>query len=70
MNVPRVGRYMGLERQKVGRVRFMKGSVTQKAVRWRCDFCGRDVSNNSIQCISCQKWVHRKYSGIKVACTK
>ena len=38
--------------------------VTQKAVRWPCGVCGRGVGNNSIQ------WVHRKCSGIKVACTK
>ena len=36
--------------------------VMQKAVRWPCGVCG---SNNSIQCTSCQKWVHRKCSGIK-----
>jgi len=36
--------------------------VTQKAVRWQCGVCG---SGNSIQCTSCQKWVHRKCSGIK-----
>jgi len=39
--------------------------VMQKAVRWPCGVCGRGVDNNSIQCTSCQKWVHRKYSGIK-----
>jgi len=39
--------------------------VTQKAVRWPCGVCGRGVGNNSIQCTSCQKWVHRKCSGIK-----
>jgi len=39
--------------------------VTQKAVRWPCGVCRRDVGNNSIQCTSCQKWVHRKGSGIK-----
>ena len=26
--------------------------------------CGRGVGNNSIQCTSCQKWVHRKCSGV------
>jgi len=36
--------------------------VMQKAVRWPC---GRDVGNNSIQYTSCQKWLHRKCSGIK-----
>jgi len=39
--------------------------VMQKAVRWPCGVCGRGVGNNSIQCTSCQKWVHRKCSGIK-----
>jgi len=39
--------------------------VTQNAVRWSCDVCGRDVGNHSIQCTSCQKWVCRKCSGIK-----
>ena len=35
--------------------------VTPKAVRWPCGVCG----NNSMQCTSCQKWVHWKCSGIK-----
>jgi len=39
--------------------------VTQKAVRWPCGVCGRGIGNNPIQCTSCQKWIHRKYSGIK-----
>jgi len=39
--------------------------VTQKAVRWPCGVCGRGIGNSSIQCTSCQKWVHRKCSGIK-----
>ena len=39
--------------------------VTLKAVRWPCGVCGRGVGNNSIQCTNCQKWVHRKCSGIK-----
>ena len=36
-----------------------------KAVRWPCGVCDRGVGSNSIQCISCQKWVHKKCSGIK-----
>jgi len=39
--------------------------VTQKAVKWPCGVCHRVVGNNSMQCASCQKWVHRKCSGIK-----
>jgi len=36
--------------------------VIQKAVRWPCGVCGRGIGNNSIQCTSCQMWVHRKCS--------
>jgi len=39
--------------------------VTQKVVKWPCGACGRGNGNNSIQCTSCQKWVHRICSGIK-----
>ena len=39
--------------------------VTQKIVRWPCGVCGRGIGNNSIQCTSCQTWVHRKCSGVK-----
>ena len=39
--------------------------VTHKeGLRWPCGVCGTAVGNNSIQCTSCQKWVHRK-CGIK-----
>ena len=43
----------------------LRQKVTQKAVRYPCGVCGRGVGNNSIQCTSCKKWVHRKCSGIK-----
>jgi len=33
----------------------------QKAARWPCGVCGR----GSIQCTSCDKWLHKKCSGIK-----
>jgi len=44
--------------------------LTQKAVRWPCGVCGRVVCSNSVQCTSCQKWVHRKCSGIKSSMSK
>jgi len=43
----------------------VRQKVMHKAVRWPCDVCGKDVGNNSVQCTSCQKWAHRKCSGIK-----
>ena len=39
--------------------------VRQKAVRWPCGVCSKGVGSNSLQCTSCQKWVHKKCSGIK-----
>jgi len=42
----------------------------QKAARWLCGVRSRGVGNNSIQCTSCQKWVHRKCSGIKGSMSK
>jgi len=32
----------------------------QNAARWPYGVCGRGVGSNSIQCTSCQKWVHKK----------
>jgi len=38
--------------------------VTQKAVRWPYGVCGGGIDNNSKQCNSCQKWVHKKCSSM------
>ena len=39
--------------------------VRQRAVRWPCGVCSKGVGSNSLHCNSCQKWVHKKRSGIK-----
>ena len=39
--------------------------VWQNAVRWPCGVCSKGVGSNSLQCNSCQKWVHKKRNGIK-----
>ena len=44
--------------------------VRQKAVRWPCEVCSKDVGSNSLQSTSCQKWVHKNCSGIKVSMLK
>ena len=44
--------------------------VRQKAVRWPCGVCSKGVGSNSLQCTSCQKWVHKKCSGIKCSMSK
>jgi len=40
--------------------------------RQPCGVCGRGVDKNSIQCTGnkCQKWVHKKCSGIKASMIK
>ena len=52
-------------RVNMNKTKVMISGEQQKAVRWPCGFCGRGVGNNSMQYTSCQKWVHRKCSGIK-----
>ena len=42
----------------------------QKTVRWPRGVCEKGVGSNSIQCISCKKWVHKKCSGIKGSMVK
>jgi len=44
--------------------------VRQKALRWPCGVCNKGVGSNSLQCASCQKWVHKKCSGIKGSMSK
>ena len=44
--------------------------VRQKAVRWPCGVCSKGVGSNSLQCTSCQKWVHKKCSGIQGSMSK
>ena len=44
--------------------------VRQKDVRWPCVVCSKGVGSNSVQCSSCQKWVHEKCSGIKRSMSK
>ena len=46
--------------------------VMQKAARWPCSVYGKGVGINSIQCISCQKWVQKnqRCSGIKDSMSK
>ena len=34
------------------------------------EFCSKGVGSNSIQCTSCQKWLHKKCSGIKGGMSK
>jgi len=60
-------------RVNVNKTRVMisgeRQKLMQKAVRWPCGVCDRGVGNNSVQCSSCQKHVHKK-CGINVSMSK
>jgi len=44
--------------------------LMQKAARLPCGVSGRGVDSISIQCFSCQKWIHKKCSAIKGTMSK
>ena len=67
-NVENRGMKVNMNKTKV--ISGERQKSVQKAARWPCGVCGRGVGSNSIQCTSCHKWVHKKCSGIKAACTK
>ena len=50
-------------RVNMNKTKVMTSGERQKQVQK--GVCGRGVGSNSVQCISCQKWVHKKCSGIK-----
>ena len=63
-NVENIGMRVNMNKTKI-MSSGERQKVMQKAVRWPSGVCGRGNGNKSIQCTSCQKWVHRKCSGIK-----
>jgi len=63
-NVENKGMRVNMNKTKI-MISGEQQKVTQKAVKWPCNVCGRGLGNNSIQSTSCHKWVHRKCSGIK-----
>src|SRR5580698_4327326 len=45
-----------------------KNSVIQnsgKGPKCPCGMCGKGVRDNSIQCVDCSKWIHKRCSGYK-----
>ena len=58
VNVENRGMRVNLNKTKV-MISGERQKPVQKAARWSCGVCGRDVGSNSIQCTSCHKWVHK-----------
>ena len=63
-NVESKGMRVNMNKTKV-MISGERQKVSQKAVRWPCGVCCKEVGSNSLQCTSRQKWVHKKCSGIK-----
>jgi hypothetical protein len=56
-------------RVNMGKTKVMKCEVRVEQLvnsgKWPCGVCKKGVGNNSIQCTSCKKWIHKKCSGIR-----
>ena len=59
VNVESKGMRVNMTKTKV-MISGERQMVRQKDVRWPCGVCSKGVGSNSIQCSSCQKWVHKK----------
>ena len=68
-SVESIGTRVNMNKTKV-MISGERQKVRQKAVRWPCGACSKGVGSNSLQCTSCQKWVHKKCSGIKGSMSK
>ena len=53
-NVESKGMRVSMNKTKV-MISGERQKVRQKAVRWPCGVCSRDVGSNSLQCTSCQQ---------------
>jgi len=68
-NVENRGMRVNMNKTKV-MISGERQKVRQKAVRWPCGVCSKGVGSNSLLCTSCQKWVHKKCSGINGSMSK
>jgi hypothetical protein len=59
---------MGKTKVMSGCVRL--GGVKEPTGKWPCSICKKGVGRNSLQCIKCEKWVHKRCSGVKGSLVK
>jgi hypothetical protein len=56
-------------KMNVGKTKIMIGGEgtgdVEESGKWPCGVCKKGVGRNSIQCMKCAKWVHKKCSGVK-----
>jgi len=68
-NVESIGMRVSMNKTNV-MISGERQKVKQKAARWPCGVCSEGVGSNLLQCTSCQKWVHKKCSGVKGSMSK
>ena len=68
-NVESKGMRVNMNKTKV-MISGERQMVWQKTARWPCEVCNKGVVSSSLQCTRCQKWVHKKCSGIKGSMSK
>ena len=56
-------------RVNIGKMKVMKCCVNSMPLsdsgKWPCGVCRKGVRSNSVFCVQCKKWVHKKCSGVK-----
>jgi len=57
------GLMANMGKTKVMRCRGSESQVV-KSGKYPCGVCSKGVGSNSIQCTSCNAWIHKKCSGI------
>ena len=60
----RRGLKVNMEKTKI-MVTGKKATERVESGRWPCGCCGRGVGANSIKCTECEKWCHRRCSGLR-----
>ena len=55
-------------RVNIGKTKVMRCQVrigqAEESGKYPCGVCRQGVGDNSIKCITCQKWIHKRCSGI------
>ena len=56
-------------RVNIGKIKVMcqmRIGQAEDSGKYPCGVCREGVGDNSIKCVACHKWIHKRYSGISV----
>ena len=59
------GLRVNMGKTKIMVIRAKPALSGQPSGKWPCGVCGKGVGQNSILCTQCNKWIHKKCSGVK-----